>query len=167
MDTDPPPRKGRRGPRARTGSLKGSERVGHVCRGEQDRVVRHYIDAFNAGDFAATADQFAPAAVVHGVLADAGIEEARQIWEQLRAAFPDHHNQIEELVAEGDNIVAVRLTDRGTFTGQPFMGISATGHRFEIVAMEWFNFTDGKISERWAARDSGAMLRQLGVTPGR
>jgi steroid delta-isomerase-like uncharacterized protein len=123
---------------------------------ENKAVVRRYIEAFNAGDFAAAAAEFAPGAVVHGVLADGGVEEARQIWEQLRAAFPDHHNEIEELLAEGDRSVAVRLTDRGTFTGQPFLGVAATGRRFEIVAMEWFHFTSGKISVRWAARDSGA-----------
>lgn len=134
---------------------------------ENEVVVRRYIEAFNAGDFAAAAAEFAPGGVVHGVLADGGVEEARQVWGQLRAAFPDHHSVIEELLAEGDRSVAVRLTDRGTFTGEPFLGVAATGQRFEIVAMEWFHFTNGKISERWAARDSGAMLRQLGVTPAR
>jgi steroid delta-isomerase-like uncharacterized protein len=134
---------------------------------ENKAVVRRYIEAFNAGDFAAAAAEFAPGAVVHGVLADGGVDQARQVWAQLRAAFPDHRNVVEELLAEGDTSVAVRLTDQATFTGEPFLGVAATGQRFEIVAMEWFHFTDGMISERWAARDSGAMLRQLGVTPAR
>lgn len=131
---------------------------------ENKAVARRYIEAFNAGDFAAAADLFAPGAVLQGVLAEGGIEATRLIWEQLRAAFPDHHNQIEELVAEGDT-VTIRLTDQGTFTGQPFLGMSPTGKSFNIVAMEWLHLAEGKITRRWAARDSGAMLRQLGATP--
>ena len=109
---------------------------------ENKAIVRRYVEAFNEGDFAAAADQFAPGAVLQGVLAEGGIETTRAVWEQLRAAFPDHHNEIDEMVAEGDT-VTVRLTDRGTFSGVPFLGMAPTGQRFEIVAMEWLHITDG------------------------
>lgn len=130
---------------------------------ENKAIVRHYVEAFNAGDFTAAAEHFAPDAVQQCVLAEGGITATLKVWEQLHAAFPDHHHEIAELAAE-DDTVAVRLTDRGTFTGQPFLGMSPTGRSFELVAMEWFHISDGKISRRWAARDSGAMLRHLGVT---
>lgn len=134
---------------------------------ENKAVVRRYIEAFNTGDFAAAAAEFAPGAVVHGVLADGGVEQARQIWEQLRAAFPDHHNAAGELLGEGDRSVEVRLTDRGTFHRGTVPGCgrhrtAVRDHRDGMVPVY-----RRKISERWTARDSGAMLGQLGVTPAR
>jgi predicted ester cyclase len=34
---------------------------------------------------------------------------------------------------------------------------------YEVVAMEWFVFRDGKITQRWGARDSTAIFRQMGI----
>jgi len=39
--------------------------------------------------------------------------------ETVRRAFPDFHNRVEELVAEGDKVVA-RLTYTGTHRGELF-----------------------------------------------
>jgi predicted ester cyclase len=69
---------------------------------------------------------------------------------------------IEELAAEGDR-VAARYTERGRWTG-PFLDMGEpTGRTYELVAIEWFEFSgDGRITRRWGARDSTAQARQLG-----
>ena len=49
----------------------------------------------------------------------------RQLVMNVRRAFPDLVETIDDLVAEGDR-VALRLTLRGTHGG-PFRGVEATG----------------------------------------
>ena len=89
----------------------------------------------------------------------------RQIVTMLRTAFPDLHQEIEEMVAEGDTVV-FRTTMRGTHSG-PFMGIAPTGRRVEQQQIHIFRFADGKTVEHRAVRDDLGMLQQLGVVPAR
>ena len=67
------------------------------------------------------------------------------------------------MVAEADEVV-VRYRETGRFVGA-FRGLAGqqpTGRNYEIVAIEWFVIdNDDRISCRWAARDSGAITRQV------
>jgi steroid delta-isomerase-like uncharacterized protein len=82
---------------------------------------------------------------------------------QLRAAFPDLEVSIEDQVAEGDKVVT-RYVMRGTHHGE-LWGIPATGNRFELEGINIDRVADGRFCERWAAYDSGELMRQLGVAP--
>ena len=68
---------------------------------------------------------------------------------------------IEEMIAEGD-IVAVRYSERGVFRA-PFFGHAPTGKSYELVAMEWFVVRNGRIQQRWGARDQASQARQIGM----
>jgi len=68
---------------------------------------------------------------------------------------------VEEMIAEGDT-VTVRYTERGTFKST-FRGQEPTGKSYEMIAMEWFILTDGKIYRRWGARDSASLSRQVDI----
>jgi hypothetical protein len=46
-------------------------------------VVLDYVSAFNRGDLDGVCRQFAPGALVYGVLGFGGLDKARPIWEQL------------------------------------------------------------------------------------
>ena len=83
------------------------------------------------------------------------------IWRSLHEAF-EIQIQIEDLIAEGD-LVAARYSESGTFRA-PFRGTQPTGKSYRLVAMEFFSLREGKIAERWGARDSAAMKTQLGGT---
>ncbi len=89
----------------------------------------------------------------------------RGVVTMLRTAFPDLRIDTEELIAEGDKVVA-RTTLRGTRQG-PFMGIPPTGRRFEQQQIHILRFVDGKAVEHRAVRDDLGMLQQLGVIPAR
>lgn len=81
----------------------------------------------------------------------------------LRAAFPDLHFTIHDLVAEGETVaarVSMSGTDVGVFLGQP-----PTGRRFEQDQMHFVRFEQGKAVEHWAVRDDMGLLIQLGITP--
>ena len=44
--------------------------------------------------------------------------------------------------------------------------LPVTGKSFEVVAMEWFTFKDGRIHSRRGARDNAAQFRQMGLPLG-
>jgi steroid delta-isomerase-like uncharacterized protein len=81
-----------------------------------------------------------------------------------RAAFPDLHMQVEDMLADGDR-VAVRITCRGTHTG-PLMDIPPTGKEMELGAMVFARFDEnGHYAEGWGEHDKVSLLQQLGVMP--
>ncbi|MBV8913317.1 MAG: nuclear transport factor 2 family protein [Acetobacteraceae bacterium] len=124
-------------------------------------VVRAYVDAFNAGDFDAAVAQFAPDAVIYGVMGHGPPHVVRTIWEELRASM-SMQLEILGMVAEGSS-VAVRFRETGRFVGR-FRGLQGhepTNRTFEIVSMEWFDLADGRIIRRWGARDSASITRQV------
>ncbi|MGC4056054.1 MAG: ester cyclase [Paludibaculum sp.] len=123
--------------------------------------MRAYVDAFNQGNFEAIAGLCTEDVEIQGVLGKGNLATAIGAWRDLHEAY-DPQLEIEDMVGEG-SIVAVRLNEQGTFT-KPFRGIQPTGKSYSLVAMEWFHFRDGKIAARWGARDSGSMMRQLGVS---
>ena len=123
-------------------------------------VITAYVGAFNRGDIDGVCRLFPPDAEIFGVLARGGLDKATPIWEELIRCFK-MNSRVEAMVAEGDT-VAVRFIERGTFS-TPFRGTPPTGKSYEAIAMDWFVLRDGKISQRWGARDSAAIFRQMGV----
>ena len=83
----------------------------------------------------------------------------------LRTAFPDIRYTTEEVIGEGDTVVA-RTTLRGTHTG-PFLGLAPTGRRVEQAQIHILRFAGGKAVEHRAVRDDLGLLRQLGAIPAR
>jgi steroid delta-isomerase-like uncharacterized protein len=90
-----------------------------------------------------------------------GPEEMKGTVRMVTAAFPDNRHEVEDLFAEGDQVMArVRLT--GTHEG-PFMGIPPTGRRIEIAEIHVYRLRDGKAVEHRAGREDLGAMRQLGV----
>lgn len=123
-------------------------------------VVLRYVDAFNRGALDELCAQFAPDALVHGVLGWGSIEQVRPVWRDLIDCF-NINLQVDAIIAE-DERVAVRYTERGQSV-RSFRGLPVTGLGYEVAAMEWFELRDGLIYRRWGARDSAAQYRQMGL----
>jgi steroid delta-isomerase-like uncharacterized protein len=96
--------------------------------------------------------------------APAGPEGVKPIVAAMRAAFPDLHYTIDELLVAEDG-VAARVTVTGTHLGD-FFGIPATGRSFTATQMNLERMRAGRIAEHWRNTDELAMLRQLGVIGG-
>ena len=90
-----------------------------------------------------------------------GIEEIKQVNVGLRAAFPDSHYTVEDMIAEGDKVVT-RWTVRGTHKGE-MMGIKATGKTIETPGINISRIEGGKIAEEWIIWDTFGFMKQLGV----
>jgi len=123
-------------------------------------LVLRYVAAFNSADFETLRQVFAAEAVIQGILGQGGLEVVMPIWKELHQAFAPRLT-VQEIVAEGDS-VAVRFTERGTFQNV-FRQQAPTGKSYELVALEWFLLRDGKIKQRWAARDAVALAHQVGL----
>jgi predicted ester cyclase len=127
-------------------------------------VRRLFEEAFNRGNLDVVGELIDPRLVYHSPDGDiCGLEGARLLVTGVRAAFPDFHVTIEEVLADGDK-VAVRFTDSGTYQGSEF-GPAATGKRVTWTGADMFRFAGGKIIEGWGFADSMGLMRQLGVIP--
>jgi steroid delta-isomerase-like uncharacterized protein len=92
-----------------------------------------------------------------------GLEGHNAIVRLFRAAFPDQWWQIEDLIAEGDRVVA-RTTMRGTHSGD-FFGIPASGRAVTLTGVHVMRIADGRIIEHWGSNDDLGLMRQIGALP--
>jgi steroid delta-isomerase-like uncharacterized protein len=133
-------------------------------------AVRRFTEAIEGGDAELTERTFAefvdPDVVISTPLPiDAtGPAALREIFGRLRAAFPDLHVEIDDLIAEGDKVVA-RNTVTGTHRGD-FMGLPATGRTVRYDEIFIVRLTEGRIVETWGVVDMAALMRQVGLIPG-
>jgi len=81
-----------------------------------------------------------------------------------RAAFPDLHTTLADVLVDGNRVV-VRGMDRGTHRGD-FMGFPASGREVTTTWIEIFRMENGKAAEGWLESDFGALRNQLVPAPG-
>ena len=92
-----------------------------------------------------------------------GREGLKEVIGQMRAAFPDMHWVLEEMIAEGDK-VASRFTWTGTHRG-PFLGIPATGRSVTVKGVVIDRLVEGRMADSRILMDTLGMMQQLGVIP--
>jgi steroid delta-isomerase-like uncharacterized protein len=124
-------------------------------------VRRYYFELWNAWSMAALEELISPAIVFRGSIGTTvrGIEEFKQYVAKIRAAFPDFHNHIEEVISEGDKVVA-RLTYTGTHRGELF-GFPGTGRRINYQGVGIFQFRESKIVSGFVLGDTDSLKRQI------
>src|SRR5215471_2820545 len=92
-------------------------------------VCRYYEALWNRWDLSLADELIGEGITFRGSLGVTvqGREGFLDYMRAVRRAFPDFYNRIEELVAEGDKVVA-RVTYTGTHQGELF-GVGPTGKR--------------------------------------
>jgi len=121
---------------------------------ENKTMVWRMVEAINAGDEERAVEElFAPRAA----------RRVKRLFAEFRSAFPDWHEEVVELVAEG-NTVAGRFKCSGTHLGE-FLGETPTGKRMEVEEVFFLRAEDGKFVDYWALEDSLGRMRQLGLIP--
>jgi len=128
-------------------------------------VRRFYDEVINKKNRAAIDEFIDPNYVDHAAPpgTPGGIAGAKQTISMYLTAFPDLHFTVEDIITEGDKVVA-RLTARGTQRGA-FMNIPPTGKQATVTAIDINRFAGGKCVEHWLNMDSLGLLQQLGVIP--
>lgn len=90
-----------------------------------------------------------------------GPEAVKQLLLLYRESFTEIRMQIEDLVAEGDRVVA-RWTGVGVHTGALFLPQSR-GRQVSTSGIDLFVVRDGRIAEGWISWDVFGLLRSLGM----
>ena len=100
---------------------------------ENKAIVRRYQEIYNSNNVDALNEVVAKDLHTPRIMSGMppGLEGAKQIHMGTLLGMPDWHTQIEELIAEGDKVVA-RITMTGTHTGD-FFGFPATGKKIVLL----------------------------------
>ena len=130
---------------------------------ENKAIMRRIIEkGFNKGNLAVV-DEYTAADYIFGSNEPKGPEIVKQSITRQRTAFPDFHQKLDEIVAEGD-VVAHRCTITGTFKGK--LGeIPPTGKQFTVQLAGFTRFANGKQVQGWIFIDTLDYYRQLGISP--
>lgn len=130
---------------------------------EENKVIvrRLFGECFNKGNMAIVDELIAPNYINRSAPPGQkpGPEGVKQRATIFRVAFPDLHNTIEDMIAEGDKVV-VRFSSRGTHR-DTFLGLPATGKQVTWTGIDIFTIVDGKLVEAWGNSDVLERLRQL------
>lgn len=118
-----------------------------LVRREQEELWNH------TGNLDAAEELFAPE---HA-------DDAKQEAADFRQGFPDVVSTIEDLIAEGDKVVA-RWRARATHQGE-YMSIPSTGNAVEFTGISIYRIEGGKIAESWTVEDELGLMRQIGAVP--
>jgi steroid delta-isomerase-like uncharacterized protein len=153
---------------ARSRLPAGAADEGELASGTPDEnkeVYRRIIEAISRGDVDALDELVAADLVDHNPVPDQvpGREGFKQWVGVARAAFPDMHGTIEDVVAEGDR-VAARVTWRGTHRGE-FLGVDGTGRDVTFEAYHLVRFSEGRAAEWWGTADLLGALDQMRAAP--
>ena len=129
----------------------------------KDLVHRYYTDLWNRWDDSVVDQIISPDIQFRGSLGVtvSGRDGFRGYVAQVRAAFPDFHNQVDEILAEGDGVMA-RLTYSGTHMGELY-GAAPTGNRVEYGGIAYFKILEGRITSGLVYGDTIGLMRQIGA----
>jgi steroid delta-isomerase-like uncharacterized protein len=92
-----------------------------------------------------------------------GAQGYKDFFSTMHTAFPDLGLEVEQLVADDDNI-AIAYTMTGTHEGE-FQGVAPSGNKVSVRGLQIARFEDGRIVERWGATDERTLLEQIGAGP--
>ncbi len=93
-----------------------------------------------------------------------GPGEVEEFFADLFAAMPDAETTLHNVVAS-DRQAAVEWRTVGTFTGESFEGVAATGGRLELRGLDLLEIEDDRILKNTIYYDGASFMRQLGLLP--
>jgi steroid delta-isomerase-like uncharacterized protein len=135
---------------------------------EQNKTMvrRLFDELWNKGNLPVADELIAPTYTHHDASTPdvgRGPESEKKRVTLYRTAFADMRLTIEDLIAEGETVVA-RWTCRGAHKGD-LNGIAPTGKQIAISGVSVVRFTGGKMVEGWINWDALGLMQQLGVVP--
>jgi steroid delta-isomerase-like uncharacterized protein len=137
-----------------------------MSEGNKTIVRRLFEELWNKGHLPA-ADELIAATYSHHDASTPdsgrGPESEKKRVTLYRTAFPDLRLTIEDIIAEGDSVVA-RWSGKGTHKGD-LNGIAPTEKQFSISGVTIARFAGGKMTEGWINWDALGLMQQLGVIP--
>ena len=140
----------------------------HSSETENNKALlrRWFDEVWNKGRADAIDEMFADDGVAHGLSEDPenplkGPAGFKPFHDTFRGAFPDVEVVVEDMIAEGDKVVA-RCSVRGKHLGD-HLGVAASNSPVEFTGIAIVRVRDGKIVEAWNNFDFMSMNRQIGA----
>lgn len=125
-----------------------------------------YEEGFNAKTATARTTAItrivSPDYIQHNSIAPPGRDGLIGFETAISQSFPDVKATVLDVFATNDRVV-VRWTFTGTLTGQPFLGISATGQKLDFDIIDIWTVKNGQLYEHWDQLDWPRALVLLGV----
>ena len=137
-----------------------------MSEGNKNVVRRLVEEVWNKGNLPVADELFTPNYAHHDAWTPdlgRGPESEKKRATLYRTAFPDLRLMIEDIIAEGETVVA-RWSCRGTHKGD-LSGIAPTGKQVTISGVTITRFANGKMAESWVNWDALGLMQQLGVVP--
>ena len=129
---------------------------------------RWFDEVWNAGREEVIDEMLAPQTpargLAHGGRTLTGPAAFKEFYRPMRAALPDIHITVDDILVEGDQSVC-RLTAHGTHTGDGF-GVPPTGRKIRFTAIVWLRWKDGQVVDGWNEFDSAHLMGQITDGPG-
>ena len=128
-------------------------------------VVRRHYDAFNRADFNAWVDRLTPDFTVHHATMGDVVGRDRYLSgvRFYRQSFPDVIVELGRIL-EADGMAAAEFTGIAT-VAHDWMGVPATGQRWELPGMGFFRVEDGRLAETWFVEDATKWFHDLSAGP--
>ena len=130
---------------------------------ENKALIRRWFEqVWNQGKSNVIDELLTSDVIIHGLVDGAGnpvhgLSAFHAFHSQFRGAFPDIRVNVDDVIAEGDRVVA-RCSVRGQHTGE-HLGFAATNAPIEFGGVAIVRITDGKIAE--ASRNLPALFGRL------
>jgi steroid delta-isomerase-like uncharacterized protein len=137
-----------------------------MSEGNKFVIRRSFEELWNKGNLSVADELFTPNYAHHDPSTPdvgRGPESEKKRATLYRTAFPDLRLTIEDIIAEGETVMA-RWSCRGTHKGD-LSGIAPTGKQVTISGVSIARFTGGKMAEGWVNWDALGLMQQLGVVP--
>ena len=132
---------------------------------EQNKgLIIKFFDAWGSGDFETLKELIAPDYAFYYPSNSSNPvsgEDLIPMGKMIREAFPDVSFSMEEIYAVGDRVI-FRFIQRGTHEGE-YMGIPATGNKYENSGVLITRFENGKVVEQREDFDMLGLYQQLGM----
>jgi predicted ester cyclase len=131
-------------------------------------ILKMYEEVWNKGNYDYIETAVSPDFVDHPpkrffTVVDRGREALYEAATVFRSGFPDFHDEMIQIVAEGDRVVYLGRIS-GTHTGKYFQ-FAPTGSKVDIMGINDFRMQSGVVVERWGIFDTLGMMRQMGIIP--
>jgi steroid delta-isomerase-like uncharacterized protein len=142
------------------------DRYAEMSTESTEAVMTRFVEFINTADAQLAQQVIAPDAVFWApTQAEAlhGPSDYLGLLAMLRSGFPDIQWTLEETITEG-NKVAARFTMRGTHRGN-FFGISPTGNKICVQALNFYHLADGQIVKEQGQPDLFGLMQQIGAAP--
>jgi steroid delta-isomerase-like uncharacterized protein len=149
-----------------SGNFEFLKKENYMSESNKNVVRRLFEEVWNKGNLQVTDELFTPNYAQHDASTPdvgRGPDSEKKRATLYRTAFPDIRLTVEDIIAEGETVVA-RWSCRGTHKGD-LNGIAPTGKQFNVTGVSVARFTNGKMSEGFVNWDALSLMQQLGVVP--